>query len=131
MSIILATYNINTQEWIVKETDLAGHYFDLQIGFIDAQSPIIFNNVSMGFELSLDSEVKELFQYPPENVTIHSSDQPYIFSHRLETEYSKTYNLKIWAKNAGVYTETRYQFETNTAPDYEAMFLVTHQYEVK
>ena len=130
MSTILATYNIHSQEWSVNETDLAGHYFDLQIGFAGDNPTVEFDDVSMGFELSQDSNVIESFQYPPEDTVIHSTDQPYIVNYRLNIEYSQLYSLKIWAKNAGILAKTEYQFETLPAPDFEAQYLATHQYEV-
>ena len=130
MSTILVAYNIHSQVWTINENDLAGHYFDLQIGFTGDNPVVEFDNMSMGFELSHDSNVIESFQYPPEDTVIHSTDQPYIVNYRLNTEYSQTYSLKIWAKNAGVLSETEYQFETLAAPDFEAQYLATHQYEV-
>ena len=130
MSTILSTYNIHSQEWTVNETDLAGHYFDLQIGFVGNNPTVEFDDVSMGFKLSQDLTVIQEFQYPPEDTVIHSTDQPYIVNYRLHIDYSQTYSLKIWAKNAGVLSETEYQFETPAAPDFEAMYLATHQYEV-
>lgn len=131
MSTILATYNICTQEWTIEKNSLVGYYIDLQIGFIDIQTPVVFNNVSMGFNFSQNSKDIISFQYPPEGTVIHSSDQPYIISYRIETEYSTTYNLKIWAENAGVYSETLYQFESIAAPNFDEMELATIGYEVE
>lgn len=131
MSTILATYNICTQEWTIEKNSLVGYYIDLQIGFIDIQTPVVFNNVSMGFNFSQNSNDILSFQYPPEDTVIHSSDQPYIISYRIETEYSTTYNLKIWVENGGIYSETLYQFESIPAPDFDAMELATLQYEVE
>ena len=131
MSTILATYNICTQDWTIEKNTVVGYYIDLQIGFVDKETPVVFNNVSLGFEFSQNSNNIQSFQYPPEGAVIHSSDQPYLVSYRLETEYSTTYNLKIWAENDGVYSETLYQFESIAAPNFDEMELATIEYEVE
>lgn len=112
MSKILATDDFQTQNWTITIEELDSHYANLFIGFT-GESPVVeFQNLQFKYELKQNDEIKQQNSYPPSNVRYINSDQVYLVIERLELSPETTYELYLWAENAGQSFEKTFVFTT-------------------
>ena len=114
MSKILATYNLDTQTWNVRSSDLQSHC-DLEFRFVrNTQEKIVqFQNLQFGFELFHEgSDFRFQTGQYPENSALISSDQEVVQTTALTLGYEVDYSINIWAVNDGIKSDTTYRFST-------------------
>lgn len=112
MSEIRALDNLVDNIWDIIEVDTAPHYADLRIGFTKNEPVVNFDNLKFGFELGQDNNILDSKQWPPHGVRYRRTDQVFIVNHRLKFQPDQTYQLHVWAENAGVYVERTHEFTT-------------------
>ena len=112
MSIIHAVENLKENDWSIQKKDISSHYADLQIGFTSDTKVVEFNDLEFGFELRCKNVVIDEKKWPPENVRYRSTDQSYLVSHRLTLSPDLDYELYVWAKERGVFSDMIIEFST-------------------
>jgi hypothetical protein len=113
MSKIHAYDDLRDNHWDVIEENISSNYADLHIGFTNEKPVVEFDNLKFGFELTKDGAVIDSHQWPPDNVKYRRTDQKYLVAHRLKFQPDQTYDLFMWAENAGIRAEKTHTF---TAP---------------
>jgi len=109
MSKIIATDNFQTNNWILDTTEIGSHSNDLFIGFTDEAPIVEFKNLSFGYELRQNENIKSYGVYPPANTKYVRSDQEYLVSVRLNTQPNETYELFLWAENNSTRIEKTFE----------------------
>jgi hypothetical protein len=116
MSKIFATDDFQTQNWTITIEDLQSNYTDLFIGFTDESPVVEFKNLQFKYELKHNNEIQQQGSYPPPNVKYLNSDQVYLVVERLNLTPETTYELYLWAENAGQSFEKTFEFTTPRPP---------------
>lgn len=101
MSSIIATDDLKTLDWEVQIIDLDPTYADLYIGFTNEEPVVSFNDLQFKYELRQGENIKQYGVYPPPGVRYIRSDQAYLVVERLHLKPENTYELYLWAQNAG------------------------------
>jgi hypothetical protein len=122
MSVIRVTGDLNYDQWIVENFFVDPRKTELQIGFrslVNGDSYIEFNNLKFGFFLYYEGQTIQQGSYPPVGIKLISSDQEFIEQITLNVQPDKTYQIHIWAENAGKFYDHRVDLEI---PRYEQPF---------
>jgi len=116
MSKIYAIDDFNTQNWVLNVNDLKSGFTTLFIGFTDKAPIVSFKNLSFGFELKEDGNIRQYGQFPKPGVKYVQTDQEYLVSVQLDTVTTHTYELFLWAENDATRIEKTFKI-TIPKPD--------------
>jgi hypothetical protein len=105
MSKIYAYDDLRDNHWDVIEENISSNYADLYIGFTKDEPVVEFNNLRFGFTLQKDNIIIDSKEWPRQNIKYRRSDQEYLVVHRLMFQPDQTYDLYMWAENAGIRAE--------------------------
>lgn len=111
MSKIYAIDDFNTQNWSLNTDELGSHENTLFIGFTDEAPIVSFKNLSFGFELKEDGNIKQYGQFPKPGVKYVQTDQEYLVAVQLKTVTTYTYELFLWAENDATRIEKTFTIE--------------------
>lgn len=101
------TTDIVTKEWSFDEEDLKNFYLDVKFAFRDnGKLPVVFDELSFGYSLKLNSKKVSEDSLPLPGVTYISTDQDYVEGFLLpQLVGGKEYFINVWTKNAGDFWE--------------------------
>lgn len=111
MSKLYAIDDFNTQNWSLNTDELGSHGNTLFIGFTDKAPIVTFKNLSFGFELKEDGNIRQYGQFPKPGVKYVQTDQEYLIAVQLETVTTHTYELFLWAENDATRIEKTFTIE--------------------
>jgi hypothetical protein len=112
MSSIILTNNLKTASWSIETGDLVKSYVDLQLGFTAGDQLVKFDRFQFGFEFKKNNLVLLRDSFPKENCTYVTTDQKYLESVRIRTEFETTYSVEVWSTNAGILMRDTFEFTT-------------------
>jgi hypothetical protein len=112
MSSITLTNNLKTASWSIRTGDLVKSYVDIQLGFTNGDQLIKFDRFQFGFEFKKNNLVLLRDAFPKENCTYVTTDQEYMESVRIRTEFETTYSVEVWSTNAGILMRDTFEFTT-------------------
>jgi hypothetical protein len=94
--------NFDTQSWAADD-QVDAYSAEIKIGFRNGdQNPVIFDNLSFGFDFFSGEESLFSGSYPPVNVFYKSSDQEYVVAEVVNNlTPEESYTLNVWVQNAG------------------------------
>jgi hypothetical protein len=101
MSQIRVSVDFNTGQWAHGLFDIAPNYADLVACLGEGVEFFKFENFGFGYELRLNNAILAYGVFPPIGVKFISSDQQELWTERLTLTPGTTYELMVWAQNAG------------------------------
>jgi hypothetical protein len=112
---VLAKLHLGTGDWVWSVSPESSSP-DIEIGFTDYSTPVVFSDLSFGLRVTANGE--EVFQasYPPSGVKYVSTDQQYISNDRILINADELITVFVWAKNAGVVYEGSESFVAPRPP---------------
>lgn len=115
---MIITTDIASKTWSIDEEELGYSFIEIKFGFRDNNSlPVIFNNLSFGYQLNLDSEKISEDSRPLPGISYVSTDQNFIELFTVsELLIGKEYSLNVWAENNGERWENTFIFFNPTFP---------------
>lgn len=111
MSKIYAIDDFKTQNWLLNTDELGSHENTLFIGFTDEAPIVSFKNLSFGFELKENGNIRQYGQFPKPSVKYVQTDQEYLVAIQLKTVTTHTYKLFLWAENDATRIEKTFTIE--------------------
>jgi hypothetical protein len=107
MNTIQAVYDILSKNWSVSLNNITQRDNELALSFIagDGLAKAKFENLRFGFDLKLNSEVVASEHYPSQGQLYQWSDTYPLATPILYLNPNKTYELCLYAENAGHRTE--------------------------
>ena len=105
MSQIRVSVDFSTGQWSSTILNLAPNYADLTAVLGESVSFFQFQNFAFGYELRQGENIKQYGVFPPPGVRFVSSDQQDLWTERLALTPGESYELWVWAENAGNKTE--------------------------
>ena len=106
--MILATLNLTDGEWSVVED---GDSSSVAVGFTSENERTEFDNLSFGWNLSINSEETKSVLYPETpDITYISTDQNHMSFDSITVLPEDECSLFLWAENSGKRYEKTYQW---------------------
>jgi hypothetical protein len=107
MNTIQAVYNILSKTWAVSLNSVSQNENELSISFIAGEglAKTRFDNLMFGYNLKLNSEVVDSDHFPKLGVQYQWADTYPLATPILKLTPNKTYELHLYAANAGHQTE--------------------------
>lgn len=116
MSNIRVSVDFSTGQWSHTILDLAPTYADLTAVLGESVSFFQFQNFAFGYELRQGESIKQYGVFPPPGVRFVSSDQQDLWTERLALTPGESYDLWVWAENAGARTDYTILLEVPIPP---------------
>lgn len=116
MSAIRVSIDFSTGQWSSTILDLAPNYANLTAVLGESVSFFQFQDFAFGYELRQGENIKQNGVFPPPGVRFISSDQQDLWTERLTLTPGESYDLWVWAENAGVRSEHTIALEAPLPP---------------
>jgi hypothetical protein len=107
MNTIQATYDILNKNWAVSLNSVSQRENELAISFVadEGIAKAKFENLMFGYDLKLNGEVVSSDHYPKQGQIYEWADTNPLATPILKFIPNKTYQLYLYAENAGHHTE--------------------------
>lgn len=113
MKRLLIQNNLDTSNWKIIQNELHHYVNILEIGFLSKEN---FKNLSFGFELRKDGNIKQYDFFPKMNSIFLFSDQDSLSSNHLKTKPDEIYELFLWSENNQIRSEKVFTIQVPKPP---------------
>lgn len=116
---VLAVLDLSDKSWSF-DVDPESPSPDVQIGFTYARGPVEkFDNLSFGFDLSVEGEVVLARSYPEGDAVYQATDQTYLSTDRAFLSVEDEVVFSVWAVNDGISVAGELVFTVPVPPEPE------------